>query len=117
MAITYTWKIDMMHINARAGQTDAVTEIHWSKTGTDEDGNSGRYPGCTKFADEEISTGGFIPLANLTEEHVLNWIQTRLSHQDIDFIDAQIAASIDRQKIQSTPRSLAPNEMPWITKA
>jgi hypothetical protein len=83
MAITYTWKIDMMHTQSKLGVQNAVTEIHWSKTGTDETGATGRYPGCTKFNLEEIAalsaSGNFTPLNSLTETQVLTWIQATIT--------------------------------------
>ena len=113
MAITYTWKIDMMHTQSRAGLTDAVTEIHWSKTGTDSDNISGRYPGCSKFKIENIADSGFTPLSSLTQAQVLQWIQSSLTVEDMNFIDAQIDASINHQKQPTQTKSLTVDSMPW----
>jgi hypothetical protein len=117
MAITYTWKIDMMHTQSKMGVENAVTEIHWSKTGTDATGSTGRYPGCTKFNLEEIAalsaSGNFTPLNSLTEAQVLNWIQATITDEDMAFIDIQIQASIDQGKVPKTSTSIDSNSFPW----
>lgn len=119
MAITYTWKIDMMHTQSKLGVQNAVTEVHWSKTGTDETGATGRYPGCTKFNLEETAalsiSGNFTPLENLTEAQVLTWIQATISDEDGAFINTQIQASIDHQKAPKTAASIDSKDFPWAT--
>jgi hypothetical protein len=117
MAITYTWKIDMMHTQSKLGVQNAVTEIHWSKTGTDETGATGRYPGCTKFNLEEIAalniSGNFTPLENLTEAQVITWVQSTITSDDMSFIDSQIQSSIDQQKSPKIATSIDSNSFPW----
>ena len=119
MAITYTWKIDMMHTQSKLGVQNAVTEIHWSKTGTDETGATGRYPGCTKFNLEEIAalsaSGNFTPLNSLTETQVLTLIQATISDEDMAFIDTQIQASVDQGKAPKTAASIDSKDFPWAT--
>jgi hypothetical protein len=119
MAITYTWKIDMMHTQSLPILQNAITEIHWSKTGTDETGAAGRYPGCTKFnLDDTItlnSSGGFTPLANLNEAQVLTWIQNSITEDDMHFIDRQIQLSIDHQKTPKISNSIDSKDLPWVT--
>jgi hypothetical protein len=101
------------------GVQNAVTEIHWSKTGTDETEATGRYPGCTKFNLEEIAalnaSGNFTPLNSLTETQVLTWIQATISDEDMAFIDTQIQASIDHQKAPKTAASIDSKDFPWAT--
>jgi hypothetical protein len=119
MAITYTWKIDMMHTQSKLGMQNAVTEIHWSKTGTDETGATGRYPGCTKFRLIDIgakrAAGQFVPLEDITEEQVIEWIQSEITEDDMIFIDTQIQASIDHQKAPKTAASIDSKDFPWAT--
>jgi hypothetical protein len=119
MAITYTWKIDMMHTQSLPILQNAVTEIHWSKTGTDDSGATGRYPGCTKFnLDEAIalnSSGGFTALQNLTETQVLTWIQSSITDDDMHFIDRYIQSVIDNQKSFKTSASIDSKDLPWVT--
>jgi len=120
MAITYTWKIDMMHTQSKLGVQNAVTEVHWSKTGTDETGTTGRYPGCTKFSLEETAalsaSGNFTPLNSLTEQQVLTWIQATISDEDMAFINTQIQVSIDHQKAPKTASSIDSKDFTLVTK-
>ena len=113
MAITYTWKIDMLHTTVKPGVGDAVTEIHWSKTGIDENGISGRHPGVTKFIMPEIPTEGFIPLNQLSEDQVLNWIKSDLSAEDIIFIDSKIISEIQFQSRPANTKSFTTDNLPW----
>jgi hypothetical protein len=119
MATTYTWKIDMMHTQTTSAVENAITEIHWSKHGVDEDGVTGRYPDCTKFKLDDITelnaSGGFTPLTNLTEAQVLTWIQNSITEDDMQFIDMQIKLSIDHQKTPKISNSIDSENLPWIT--
>jgi hypothetical protein len=119
MAITYTWKIDMMHTQSKLGMQNAVTEIHWSKTGTDETGTTGRYPGCSKFSIQDIASkklqGNFIPFNELTEAQVIEWVQSDITADDMAFIDTQIQASINLQKSPKTGASIESKDFPWAT--
>ena len=118
MAITYSWKIDMMHTQSKFGVQNGITEIHWSKSGTDENGLIGRYPGCTKFTIEEIARkrdeGNFAEFTSLTEAQVIAWIQSGIIESDMAFIDAQIQSSIDHQKTPKTTTSVDAKNFPWI---
>jgi hypothetical protein len=117
MAITYSWKIDMMHTQSKFGVQSGITEIHWSKSGTDENGLIGRYPGCTKFTIEEIARkkeeGNFTEFTSLTEAQVIAWIQSEIVESDMTFVDAQIQASIDHQKSPKTTASVDAGSFPW----
>jgi hypothetical protein len=117
MAITYTWKIDLMHTQSKLGLQNAVTEIHWSKTGTDENGTIGRYAGCTKFKIEDIvalnTAGNFTSLNSLTESKVLGWIKDTITLDDMNFIDAQIQSAINNKNTPAVGSSIKPEDMPW----
>lgn len=113
MAITYTWNIDMMHTASKAGLTNAVNEIHWSKTGTNENGIAGRYPGVTRFNVSAIADSGFTPLNQLTEAQVLEWIKSDLSEEQKTFIDVQILSSIQHQLTPSSRGCVTSDKMPW----
>jgi hypothetical protein len=117
MAITYTWKIDMMHTQSKLGLQNAVTEIHWSKTGADENGASGRYPGCTKFKFEDIvalnASGNFAALNSLTESKVIGWIKDTITSDDMTFIDSQIQSIINNKNTPYIGSSIEPKDMPW----
>lgn len=114
MALTYTWKIDMMHTASKAGLVNAVTEIHWSKTGTNEDGIAGRYPGVTRFDVSAIADSGFTPLDQLTEQQVLDWVKAGISADvETSFINVKIAAEINHQLAAPSTASVTSDKMPW----
>lgn len=113
----YTWKIDMMHTTNVEGVDGAVTEIHWSKHGLHQNGIKTRMPNMTKFKVSDIQvlkeSGGFTPLAQLTEAQVLSWIQDRLSQQEKDFIDLTLEQSYQFQSKPIASRSVDNNTLPW----
>jgi hypothetical protein len=119
MAITYTWKIDMIHTQSKSGFENGVTEIHWSKTGTDETGVKGRYPGYTKYSVDELvakkEAGSFVAFNTLTEAQVIEWVQNGISRGDMDFINTQIQASINSQKTPRSAGSFDSKDFPWAT--
>ena len=122
MAITYTWKVDMIHLTSAAGITDAVAEVHWSKTGVNENGVKGRYPGVSKYttqhAQAAIDAGSFIPFNQLTEEKVLDWVRATLSDENEAFIDSRISAEIQSQittNNNSANKSVGEGAFPWST--
>ena len=117
MATTYTWKIDMMHTASKAGLTNAVTVIHWSKTGTNENGIAGRYPGVTRFNVSTIDSGGFTPLNQLTEAQVIEWVKSDLSEEQKTFIDVQILSSINHQLTPPDTGCVTLDKMPWLPPA
>jgi hypothetical protein len=100
----------MLHTSTNSNLADAVTEIHWSKIGTDENGIVGRYPGVTKFKVDDISLNEFTPLKSLKEDQVLNWVKNSLSEENKLFIDAQIVLSIESQSNVKIFKSVS---MPW----
>lgn len=118
MAITYTWKIDLIHTGKRGEVNDMVTEVHWSKTGVDENGVKGRFPYFTKYtakhAQAAIDAGTFTSLNELTEEKVLEWVRSTLSQEDEDFINQRISAEISDQIDRSSKsNSMGEGTFPW----
>jgi len=99
MAITYTWSVTDM--KARNETIDGVTydntviQTFWTKTGTDENGNTGMFAGATPFT--YSGTGTFTPYEDLTEEQVLGWIQAEVVGRYAEHVDAQIQKQIDEK--------------------
>jgi hypothetical protein len=76
MAITYTWKVTGVKVKDEDGNQSAVVQTYWTKTGTDEAGNTGTFSGATPFTTLNMPAGTqFIPFNQLTEAVVLGWIQ------------------------------------------
>ena len=46
MAITYTWAVTGMKVTKAGTLQDYVVQTYWTKTGTDESGNSGTFSGA-----------------------------------------------------------------------
>ena len=99
MAITYTWAVTGMRVLASAGGlSNYVVNAQWTKTGTDENGNTGTFSGATPFQPDP-SQPDFVPFDQLTEAIVLSWVQpvvTGMYEQHVnEQIDKQIADKID----------------------
>ena len=107
MAITYTWAVTGMKVTRVGNETDYVVQTFWTKTGTDENGNTGTFSGATPL-DPNPNQPDFIPYDQLTQEIVLGWIQPIVIggyEEHVNSVIAeQIAAKID-------PVTEAP--LPW----
>lgn len=109
MTITYTWTINSLETRDEGDYTDAVVQTRWTKTGTDEEGNSGSFNGATPFTAANVPPGEFIPFDQLTEEIVLGWIKAVVSDDPDEHVNQQIRQQIDRAKSPIVPRPL-----PWV---
>jgi hypothetical protein len=76
MEITYTWKITSLKVKNEEVHSNAVVQVLWEKTGTDANGNIGTFMGSTPFTSNDVPVGDFIPVEQLSEEIVLNWIKS-----------------------------------------
>lgn len=98
MAITYTWAVTGMKVTTIGTESDYVVQTYWTKTGTDESGNTGTFSGATPL-DPNPDQVDFTPYDQLTQEIVLAWIQPMVTgsyetHVN-DVIAKQIADKID----------------------
>ncbi len=93
MAITYTWAVTGMKATTVGSESDYVVQIYWTKTGTDENGNTGTFSGATPF-DPNPDQPDFIPYDQLTQEIVLGWIQPLVIDSYQEHVDGVIAAQI-----------------------
>lgn len=120
MTITYTWKIDMLHTKDVDNVIGAITDIHWSKHALTDTGISARHPGVSKFNIEMTKTlaenGNFTLLNELTENQVLVWIQNSLTDKDKEFIDLQLARSIEEQVNRVIVDSITYDKLPWLSQ-
>ena len=98
MAITYTWAVTGMKVTTVGSEADYVVQTYWTKTGTDENGNTGTFSGATPL-DPNPDQPDFIPYDQLTQEIVLGWIQPVVTggyEEHVNGVIAeQIAAKID----------------------
>lgn len=106
MAITYTWEVTRMSVTRAGDLVNYVVQTGWTKTGTDENGNTGIFIGATPFAPNPDQPS-FVPYDQLTQEIVLSWIQPAVASYE-DHIDEKIAEQIALKK---DPVSDEP--LPW----
>jgi hypothetical protein len=93
MTITYTWAVTGMKVTTVGTESDYVVQTYWTKTGTDENGNTGVFSGATPF-DPNPDQTDFIPYDQLTQEIVLGWIQPIVTGGYEDHVNGEIAKQI-----------------------
>lgn len=110
MSLTYTWQLTGVKIKNQGSYTDVVVQTYWTKTGTDQQGNTGIFSGATAFTRENSeSDSDFVPYQDLNEEIVLGWIQDVVTGQYQQHVDSEIQRQID-QKINNEISN------PWDSK-
>ena len=45
--LTFTWAVTQLKTSTSGGHSRAVTQVYWSKTGTDSEGRTGIFRGAT----------------------------------------------------------------------
>lgn len=93
MAITYTWAVTGMKVTQVGQESNYVVQTYWTKTGTDENGNTGTFSGATPFAPNPDQTD-FVPFNQLTQAIVLGWIQPLVTGSYEDHVNGVIADQI-----------------------
>ena len=115
MSLTYTWKVTGIktrdEVNAE-GETlqNAVVQTYWQKIGTDAEGNEGTFSGATPFTAKDVPSGEFVPLAELTEETVIGWIQDVVVGGYEEHVNGMIQKQIDDKTITDVKLPWAPEE-------
>ena len=74
MSLTYTFSLKKLKKENTDQLNDVVTQIYWTKTATDENGNSATIPGGTPFNISSADPDNFISYENLNDEIILSWI-------------------------------------------
>jgi hypothetical protein len=97
MTMTYTWKINSIKVRNEGSNIDAVVQTYWEKTGTDENGNVGKFIGATPFTSVNVPPGEFVPYEQLTQEIVLGWIQSIVIADYETHVNNQIQKQIDEK--------------------
>lgn len=115
MAITYTWAVTGMKVTTIGDLSDYVVQTYWTKTGTDDNGNTGTFSGATPLHPDPTQPN-FTPYDQLTQEIVLSWIQPLVTgnyeeHVN-DVIAKQIAEKVDPVVEQPLPWAPAPEPTP-----
>ena len=107
MAITYTWAVTGMKVTMVGTEADYVIQTYWTKTGTDENGNTGMFSGATPL-DPNPDQPEFIPYDQLTQEIVLSWIQPVVTGAYEGHVNGVIAEQIAAKIAPITEATL-----PW----
>lgn len=108
MSITYTWRVTGIKTANQGELQNAVVQTYWEKIGTDENGVEGRFSGATPFSLANMTPENFIPFDQLTEQKVLEWIQSVVVGGYEEHVNGVIEEQIREKStaITSTP-------LPW----
>lgn len=108
MDIAKKWIItDLDSYPESDGHQNVVYNVHWSRVAT-----YGSYV-STVYGVKNILfnlNGSFIPYNNLTEEQVINWLESSIDIDKISEIDSELDKKISEQ---INPSSLT-LQLPWI---
>lgn len=120
--VTFKWEVTGMKVSDEGSNSNAVVQTYWRKTGTDENGNEGKFDGATPFTSVDVPEGEFVPYDELTEEMVLSWIQPIAEEPNYrahinDSIAAKIGVNLNiKRQVQRMPWQ-DPNVTPIPTVA
>ena len=98
MAIT--WKISSMDRDLTQGDNEnIITQIHWTASDSDADGNTGSSYGTVVVT---LGDGDVIAYADVTEADAIGWAKDALGDEQVTAIEASIASQIDAQANPTT---------------
>lgn len=90
---------------------NVVSKIYWEKIGTDENGNSASYRNTTIFDLDLVDFNEIIDYDNLTEEMVIDWIQSSLNDTQMNRINKKIEQKLE--KLLDSYDAVSSKEFPW----
>ena len=104
--IQYTWKIEQLDYDVSTeNQANVVNNIHWRLLGTDGTYNGQTYGNLGVSLDVNKP---FIAYANLTQEQVIDWLETNLGNERINDLKEAVKTQIETQANPKTGSGL-----PW----
>lgn len=112
MAINYSWSINSFRKRTAGGFTDAVFDVHWTYTGTDENNHFAVINGATSFPTETL-TEPFIQYSDLTEQMILGWVQATINSNTLE--NMQLRITKDITLVSNPPVEVTSTEFPWLT--
>ena len=96
--MTYTWQV--INLITRTEESsdgvslpEAVVNIHWRRSGVDDDGNTALINGYAPLDVSSIPAANFISYNDLTEAKVIEWLDT-VNAAFIEDYNAKIVAKI-----------------------
>lgn len=101
----------------------SVHQIHYTMSGTDDNGKTGSIKNTIGFRLKESSAEGFIPFENITESNAKDWIKFALTPTHIDDdgneTDTDLWPEVQAQLVMQIERAIAEEEaknetnLPW----
>ena len=107
----YTWKITGVKTMDTDSVENTIVQTYWEKTGTDAEGNEGKFTGATPFPKSSINPDKFVSFNKLTEEVVLGWIKDVVVGSYEEHVNSQIQKQIDAKIIKQPSLPWAPEEV------
>ena len=96
---TITWNIVAIDYNIEAG-ANVPTQVHWTCTGEDAEGNTGRYIGTRGVTQSETKT--LTSWENITEEAALLWLFTDMSVATMDLDEEGNDSKSEKETIEDS---------------
>tara|TARA_A100001015_G_scaffold316413_1_gene430607 strand:+ start:1913 stop:2308 length:396 start_codon:yes stop_codon:yes gene_type:complete len=106
--LTYTWAVTELKTSTSGGHSRAVTQVYWSKTGTDNEGRSGVFRGATPLSAESVNEADFIDFASLPEATIIGWVKSAIAGDTHPNERIQI-------QINDISNPVTDEELPWST--
>lgn len=94
--MTYTWQVINLITRTELSSDgvslpEAVVNIHWRRSGVDDDGNTASINGYAPLDTSNVLAANFVGFNNLTEDVVTGWLDSTLPTEDYN---AKIVAKI-----------------------
>ena len=115
MSLTYNYTILSLTTTPVDSLNNVISQVSWTLTGTDQNGNSGTFTGVTPFDISTIDTSTFVTYADLTAQVIVEWVQNIVMNDPVynshinDEIQNQINAAL------TTATLITSNDLPWVT--
>ena len=88
--MNYTWKLDSLKLKTTSDVSNAIIQTYWTKYGTDDAGNVGKFSGATPFPLDTVDPDNFVAYEDLTSEIILGWIKAVVVGDYRDHVNAYI---------------------------
>ena len=107
MAITYDWIIEQLAVKPNEGDlSEVVVLVNWRLRATQGSFVADAY-GQVSLGPP--SPASYTPYAELTQEMVVEWVQSELGEESVEAMDASLAGQIERME---NPPIITP-PLPW----
>jgi predicted sugar kinase len=98
------WKINTLDRDLTQGDNEnIITQIHWTASDSDADGNTGSSYGSVGVT----LVGTPTPYADVTEADAIGWAKDALGDEQVTAIEASIASQIDAQANPTTANGVS----------